>query len=436
MRPEKDATPSRRTKLSILGLLIALFIANVCILNSESTRSLLYAPWLPSVTGASEQRVGKHVWRKSREPTSARAVQDEHPIRALMEDARWRFHAYNSDRSKTFKETVEKYRRTYGRHPPPGFKQVCRYIKSVVGAGPMMWQWYQFACERHVHNIDDFAQINDDLRPFWALPPPQIRHYAAHTSDSHQNLVATISLRQGQVFQDLWGWRSETFVKTLSTIAQFLPDMDIPICRQCCWSRSTNPFWYPTEHTEDSTDPPPDYGYFWHAGTSYMDLAAPACPPESYARNPHSPSHRAAAEASYKLSASQGGFMTNTNLSTDLCTVGPTLAHTHAFLFAAESLLATQKLIPIFSECKVSVNNDILFPANMYWKKDKRYEYDDAADIPWDDKDDVLAWRGVTSGGLAFEDKPEEWRSMQRQRLVALTNATALEDSTVLILAL
>ncbi|TKA67559.1 hypothetical protein B0A55_09180 [Friedmanniomyces simplex] len=202
------------------------------------------------------------------------------------------------------------------------------------------------------------------------------------------------------------------------------------------WLSYWNPFWYPTEHTEDSTDPPPDYGYFWHAGKPYMDLAAPACPPESSARNPHSPSHRAAAEASYKLPASPGGFITNSNLSTNLCTVGPTLAHTHAFLFAAESLLATQKLIPIFSECKVSVNNDILFPANMYWKKDKRYEYDDAADIPWDEKDDVLAWRGVTSGGLAFEDKPEEWRSMQRQRLMALTNATALEDSTVSILAL
>ncbi|TKA67562.1 hypothetical protein B0A55_09179 [Friedmanniomyces simplex] len=212
MRPEKDATPSRRTKLSILGLLIALFIANVYILNSESTRSLLYATWLPSVTGASEQRVGKHVWRKSREPTSARAVQDEHPIRALMEDARWRFDAYNSDHSKTFKETVEKYRRTYGRENPPGFKQ-----------------WYRIARELHVHNIDDFAQINDDLRLFWALPPAQIRRYAAHASDVHPHLFATVSLRKGQVFQELWGWRSETFVKMLSTIAQFLPDMDIPI---------------------------------------------------------------------------------------------------------------------------------------------------------------------------------------------------------------
>lgn len=50
--------------------------------------------------------------------------------------------------------TVAKYREKYGRHPPPGFKD-----------------WYIFARERNVHNIDDFEQIMDDLRPFWAIEP-------------------------------------------------------------------------------------------------------------------------------------------------------------------------------------------------------------------------------------------------------------------------
>jgi len=49
-----------------------------------------------------------------------------------------------------------------------------------------------------------------------------------------------------------------------------------------------------------------------------MDLAAQACPPDSYARNVNSTEHFEAAEASYKHEL--GGFVTNFNLSSDLCT--------------------------------------------------------------------------------------------------------------------
>lgn len=66
-------------------------------------------------------------------------------------------------------------------------------------------------------------------------------------------------------------------------------------------------------------------------------------------------------------------------------------------LYTSTSMLVSHKLIPIFGECKVNVNNDILFPANMYWKKDKRYEYKDTQDINWDDEDDTMIWRGATS---------------------------------------
>jgi hypothetical protein len=47
---------------------------------------------------------------------------------------------YEEERSLTFKETVAKYRRTYNRHPPPGFKE-----------------WYKFARINEVYNIDDYG---------------------------------------------------------------------------------------------------------------------------------------------------------------------------------------------------------------------------------------------------------------------------------------
>lgn len=106
-------------------LLLGLFIANVVVLNTESAVGIVYSEWLPSVSSSREQRVGEHVWRKSKEPAALTEVPDEHPIKELMHDADYWFSQYNVDRSKTFKETVDKYRRKYGRHPPPGFKQVC-----------------------------------------------------------------------------------------------------------------------------------------------------------------------------------------------------------------------------------------------------------------------------------------------------------------------
>jgi hypothetical protein len=335
-----------------------------------------------------------------------------------------------------------------------------------------------------VHNIDDFDQISSDLRPFWAVSPAEIRHYAAHASDIEPHKVSTVSLRNGQVFQELWGWRSETFVRMLSTVAPWLPDMDIPmnrmdqprvvvpwddlqkmlqieeqsrslessgivdaftqgmsqlwrrrppVAKALGWLSNWDPFRYPVEHYEDPTDPPPDYGWFWHGGQQYMDLADKACPPDSYARHPESVTHLRIAEASYKHSL--GSFITNFNLSSDLCTVGPQLSNLHGMLFASSSTLATRKLVPIFSECKLSVNNDILFPANIYWNDDKRYQYNDEQDVNWDDKDDVMPWRGVTSGGTAFADKPELWSHMHRQRLVSMTNATLLSNSSMSIVA-
>jgi len=119
-----DPPPRRSTVIWTILALLCLFITNIVLLNSDIARSALYAEWLPLIPGASEQRVGRHIWRKSREPTALREVEDVHPIRNLIHNADESFGQYDADRSRTFRNTVIKYRRKYGRHPPPGFKQV------------------------------------------------------------------------------------------------------------------------------------------------------------------------------------------------------------------------------------------------------------------------------------------------------------------------
>lgn len=100
----------------------------------------------------------------------------------------------------------------------------------------------------------------------------------------------------------------------------------------------------------------PKAGWFDASGKPYMDLASKACPPDSYARN-NMTMDPAVAEAKYKFQNSSG-LISNFNISSDLCTVGPAIQDLHGMLLAPATIVATKRLVPVFSECKVNVNND------------------------------------------------------------------------------
>ena len=362
---------------------------------------------------------------------------DLHPITALMRqaDARWR--AYESSRSTSFKQVVEQYRSKYGRHPPPGFKE-----------------WYKFAKSKNVWNIDDFDQIMDDLRPFWAMEPKVLRTHVAHMHEDFDHGVATLHIR-GQKIVKVHNemWRSEVMASCIDKFIKHLPDMDIPMNRldqprvivpwedmqdllaQESDSRTMPPetfdgftvkqadMWDETLTEGDVDDRARlDAGWFNHAGRQFMKIASKACPPDSPARHPET--SIAQADMLYKTAA--GGLVKNFNLSSDLCTVGPAIQDLHGMLHSASSMVASHKLVPVFGECKTSVNSDILFPANMYYKHDKSFDYSDVEDVAWRDKDNMIIWRGVTSGGAQNE---ENWSRMHRQRLVRLLNSTYLAQT-------
>lgn len=100
----------------------------------------------------------------------------------------------------------------------------------------------------------------------------------------------------------------------------------------------------------------PTAEWFGASRSPYMDLVSKACPPDSYARNNKTMDPRLA-EAKYKFPNS-GGLISNFNTSSDLCTVGPAISELHGLLFSASTIIATKKLVPVFGECKVNVNND------------------------------------------------------------------------------
>ena len=376
-------------------------------------------------------------------PTTSPNVVDSHPIATLMKEADQKWRGYESSRSTTFRQTVEKYRNKYGRHPPPGFKE-----------------WYKYAREKNVFNIDDFEQIMDDLRPFWALEPKVIRKYAAHMWENEGDGISGVHIRNKKVAKlTNPSWRSETFKTLVEKFSQFLPDMDIAMNRldqprlvvpwedmQALLAKEYDTRVLPPEAIDSFTakqtlladlklkDPADDKSerldpeWFPRPGKQYMELASLACPPESPARR-----NLRVTEADAMYKSAYGGLVTNFNLSSDLCTVGPTIQDLHGFLYSSSSIVASKLLLPVFGECKVNVNNDILFPANMYWKHDERYDYSDKEDLPWEEKKDNMIWRGVTSGGVQI---PENWSTMHRQRLVQFLNGTqmALDGKEVTVL--
>lgn len=365
-------------------------------------------------------------------------IADEHPIAGLMHQADVLWSEYEDSRSSTFKETVAKYRRKYGRHPPPGFRD-----------------WYKFARDRNVHNVDDFEQVMDDLRPFWGMHPSIIRSYAAHLWEDPENGVSGLHMREKKIWKLTHAnWRVETMAEMVKPFIEFLPDMDIAMnmldqprivvpweeMQKLLNVEASSRQIYPEASAEWSSnmmgllkdnDTEPlftDPKFFTAHGQQYMNIARVACPPESRARADMS----AFGEAETLYKTSQGGFVTNFNRSSDLCTIGPEVENKHGFLFAASTIIASNQLLPIFGECKVNVNSDILFPANMYYRNDDRYAYDDTFDFDWDDKKDSMIWRGVTSGGTNTIDN---WRNMHRQRLVLLSNGTEMAGKEVRIMA-
>ena len=424
----------RRFVLAIVAVGFLFIVANLLSLPGTNLRTTLDKVPLPGRPKPSHDSTSEETGFDSQQE-----IIDAHPISKLIAEADKKWRAYEDSISLTFKETVSKYRRRYGRHPPPGFSE-----------------WYKYARDRNIHNIDDFEQVMDDLRPFWAIEPHIIRKLAAHMWEKEQDGIAGIHVRKHKVVkQSNQSWRSETLVTLIEKFIKYLPDMDIALNRldqprivvpwedmqEMLAKESQTRQMVPEandEFTPDMDDllnleldndesPREDPGWYPAHGKLYMDIAKTACPPESHAGEKGA--SLAESEALYK--DRQGGLITNFNLSTDLCTVGPEIGDKHGFLFSASTVVATKRLLPVFGECKVNVNSDILFPANMYWKHDERYDYDGKYDVDWDDKKDIMIWRGVTSGGVQVEDS---WRRMHRQRLVMLVNGTEMADKEVRIL--
>ena len=358
-------------------------------------------------------------------PLRPSSTQSGHPIDTLIKDAADEWDGLLRKETKGLKAAAEAYRRRRGRHPPPRFDE-----------------WYRYAQERDALFVEDlFDRIYDDLNPFWALEPNTLRRQAS-------TYMQRVSVRDGtaSITADRERMRTTVFHSLISSIAEHLPDLDIAV-NVMDESRIVVPWetlnryirteqkdrklvdpsrvvdsytsgWWYDIRGEESLD--------WVRNGSHWSLARQGCHPNSPAAR-HKDAKIDLSEAppvpNTRPPFSNAGYVGNWTVAKDVC-VRPELHALHGAFVEPVSFINTQKLFPLFGECKLSVNNEILLPAAMYWSDDTVYSGGPEHGGLWEEKQDQVVWRGVASGG---RNNKENWRFFQRHRFVSMMNGTSVE---------
>lgn len=117
------------------------------------------------------------------------------------------------------------------------------------------------------------------------------------------------------------------------------------------------------------------------------------------------------------------GFVSNYTMSTEICHQ-PDLQGLNGMFIEPLTVSATKTLFPMFGGSKLSINNEILLPAPMYWNEEERFTAGGDKGVEWPKKIDGVVWRGVATGG---RNRIDNWRAFQRHRFVAMNNGTKIK---------
>jgi hypothetical protein len=327
-------------------------------------------------------------------------------------------------------------------------------------------QWYEFATARSSFIIDDYDQIYEDLLPFQALTPKQLRELTSKMVDNPRNAMAAVSIRDGaaEVQKDVLPthrWMADGVAKMAAPFSYALPDMDIAVnlndeCRVAIpweeleylksagkspsalergksvtntWSSDRASTWPPIVVTDE-----PDFGGFVdHPFQPTFDrYGATVCPPDSKARRSRFWDRHSLC-VSCARPHTLGQFVSDWTLAGDICHQ-PDLEYLHGFFLSPAAFRVSQLPMPVFSQSKVQGFNDILYPSA--WNYIDKVKYDpseDKQDSSYLEKKNTLFWRGATTEGVSVDGA---WKGMTRQRLLHLMNNNTLNNGVSVLLPL
>lgn len=382
-----------------------------------------------------------------------------HPIDALIFDAKLEHDQYSSNafKSLSLTDAVDQYRIRYHMDPPPDFDI-----------------WHQYATNRSAIVIDEFDQIYNDLLPFRAIPPANLRRQTWEMVSNPWNEISGITIRNGNAAVQenvlpTHRWMLEGVAILINSFARYLPDMDLAFNLND-ESRVSVPFsdlatlrelasipesanvslW--TANRAGSWLPIPEQDYresvFQDSSfrNTFVNFGSVGCSPQSEARK--RPIINSRSHICLKCAAphSLGQFLANWTQSADICHQ-PDLAHLHGFYLSPAAFKCSHQLMPVFSQSKPHGFNDILYPSAWNYMDKAVYAPSSPSgkpgsedykpgfpDPPFSEKENVLFWRGATSEGVSSGD--HAWRGMTRQRLVHMANNltnSAHDRATILL---
>lgn len=358
-----------------------------------------------------------------------------HPVDMLIFEAKARHGQYISwaCSSTDLSGAVERYKVRYGRHPPPGFER-----------------WYEYATTRNAKIIDDFDRIHDDLLPYWAISPTEIRQRTWQAISNPWNDVGGISIRNGsaQISPNVvptHRWMLDGVVEMINHFGQWLPDMDLGFNLND-ESRVSVPYEIMeglrktarpsgkldqamsnsfTEGREETWTAIPEEPIretrfkelSWQQ--TFFEFGNSACPAGSAARGGRY------WDTGYLCTSctaphSLGAFLSDWAMSADICHQ-PDMANLHGFYLSPAAFKASHDLVPVFSQSKAPGYNDIVYPSAWNYMDKVKYEpNEEHPDPSFVSKQRTLFWRGATSEGVSAGLGP--WKGMGRQRFVHLAN--------------
>ncbi|CEJ54018.1 hypothetical protein PMG11_00344 [Penicillium brasilianum] len=370
-----------------------------------------------------------------------------HPIDLLIHKATLHYDNYllQASASKSLTEAAQEYRKRYRQHPPPGFDK-----------------WFEYATNHSSVIIDEFDQIHENLLPFRAISPAEIRDMTHQLATNPFNDLGAISIRMGQVkvqegTKPTHAWMIKGAAEMIEKFAQHLPDMDLvfnlndeprvavpwekmlllkqaawanePLPREELldrWSKDRHIGWAPVEPADQTNATLFTDGAWRGVFDPYVSAV---CPPSSRVRtrrvwNRHDICLSCAAPHT------MGQFPLDFNLATEICHQ-PDLAFLHGLLISPASFKVSQELIPVFSQSALTGFSDILFPSPWnYMDKIKYKPSKEHPDPEYSQKDNSLYWVGSTSEGYS---RFNEWKGMPRQRFSHLINNNTHSQVSVLL---
>ncbi|OJA17099.1 hypothetical protein AZE42_12558 [Rhizopogon vesiculosus] len=326
----------------------------------------------------------------------------EHPIPKLMADAQENFKNKLARQSKTLEDAVVEYRRRYRREPPKGFGE-----------------WWQFAQEHDVKLVDEFDAIHEDLAPFWNMSAAEFRNRALEVGQLPSiDLVRVIDGRVESASVDTssgeHGKRAFGFMSLLKKFEHTLPNMYFPVNAKAegrilvPWEHRAFPNM--TVHNSSGGMTTPD----WKGKGSVWESYRRSCPPYTEARrlyssyrNPNADNPRVFLGPA-QAPQNELTFVTNVEDSFDYCShPGAHVSQGHFF----SDWRTIPVLYPVLSPAKAVGFLDIRIPSNYYLGMKKTYTYGfdaeneghpkdvDDMEVPWEEKKDVIFWRGASTGG-------------------------------------